>query len=55
MLAEPLYPLHARYFVAGDSLRSSTPNWGSYSIAVMYCKVSQRYLIKTSCKKKNID
>ena len=26
MLGEPLYPLHARYFVAGDSLRSSTPN-----------------------------
>jgi putative transposase len=25
MLAEPLYPLHARYFAAGDSLRSSTP------------------------------
>ncbi len=25
MLAEPLYPLHARYFVAGDSLRSYTP------------------------------
>jgi hypothetical protein len=25
MLAESLYPLHARYFAAGDSLRSSTP------------------------------
>jgi hypothetical protein len=25
MLAELLYPLHARYFAAGDSLRSSTP------------------------------
>ena len=26
MLAEPLYPLHARYFAAGDSLRSYTPS-----------------------------
>jgi hypothetical protein len=26
MLAESLYPLHARYFAARDSLRSYTPN-----------------------------
>lgn len=26
MLDEPLYPLHARYFAAGDSLHSSIPN-----------------------------
>jgi hypothetical protein len=28
---------------------------GSYSITVMYCKVSQRYLIKSLRKKKNSD
>jgi hypothetical protein len=35
-LAEPLYPLHARYFAAGDSLRSYTPNkdLGVYNMPV---------------------
>jgi hypothetical protein len=35
--------------------KSKTITRPNGSIAVMYCKVSQRYLIKSSCKKKNID
>jgi hypothetical protein len=35
MLAEPLYPLHARYFAAGDSLRSFTPIRNTWALFLM--------------------